>query len=123
MNLSYSLFPGGSNIADKFINDINLDKAKRDFESGKKSLRYNIEAAYSSLKNALDNLEVKRAQLDAANERSIIADAKYQNGLISFDDWNRITSDGITAQRNYLNAKRNAFEASAAWKNSYGGWE
>jgi len=123
LNMSYSLFPGGSNIADKFINDLNLDKVKRDFESEKKNLRYNIESAYSSLKNALDNLEVKRAQLEAANERANIADAKYQNGLITFDDWNRITNDGISAQRNYLNAKKSALEGSAAWKNSYGGWE
>jgi outer membrane protein TolC len=123
LNLSYSLFPGGSNIVDKFINDLNLDKARRDFESTRKSLRYSIENAYLSLKNAMDNLEVKRAQLDAAVERSIIADAKYQNGLITFDDWNRIVNDGISAQRNFLNAKKSALEASAAWKNSYGGSE
>lgn len=122
VNISMPLFPGGSNIADKFINDINLEKAKRDFESGKKDLRYNIENAYSNAKNALDSLEVKKAQLSAANERSKIADAKYQNGLVTFDEWNRITNDNITAQKNILQGKRSALESVAAWKNSYGGY-
>jgi outer membrane protein TolC len=122
VNVSMPLFPGGSNIADKYINDINFEKAKRDFESNKKDLRYNIGNAYSNAKNALDSLEVKKAQLSAANERSKIADAKYQNGLITFDEWNRITNDNITAQKNLLQGKRSALESVAAWKNSYGGY-
>jgi outer membrane protein len=122
VNVSMPLFPGGSNIADKFINDINLEKAKRDFESGKKDLRFNIENAYSSASNALDSLEVKKAQLNAANETAKIADAKYQNGLITFDEWNRITNDNISAQKNLLQGKRSALESLAAWKNSYGGY-
>jgi outer membrane protein TolC len=123
LNFSYSFFPGGSNIAEKFINDLNLDKAKRDFESSKKSLRFSIEDAFRSAKNAIDSLGVKRAQLDAAAERAKIADAKYQNGLTTFDEWNRITNDNITAQRSFLQAKKVAFESVAAWKNSYGGRE
>ena len=123
MNVSMPLFPGGSNIANKFIGDLNLEKAKRDFESGKKDLRYNIENAYRNAKNALDSLGVKKAQLDAANERSKIADAKYQNGLITFDEWNRITNDNISAQKSLLQSKKGAFESAAAWKNSYGGKE
>jgi len=123
LNLSYSFFPGGSNIADKFINDLNLDRAKRDFESSRKNLRFDIEDAYRNARNAIDSLDVKRAQLDAANERAKIADAKYQNGLTTFDEWNRITNDNITAQRSFLQAKSSAFESVAAWKNSYGGKE
>lgn len=123
LNVSLPIFPGGSNIADKFINDLNLDKAKRDFASGKKDLRYSIENAYRNAKNAIDSLGVKRAQLDAANERAKIADAKYQNGLVTFDEWNRITNDNISAQKNLLQAKRSALESAAAWKNSYGGKE
>lgn len=123
LNVSLPIFPGGSNIADKFINDLNLDKAKRDFASGKKDLRYSIENAYRNAKNAIDSLGVKRAQLDAANERAKIADAKYQNGLVTFDEWNRITNDNISAQKNLLQGKRTALESAAAWKNSYGGKE
>jgi outer membrane protein len=123
LNISYSFFPGGANIIDKYIGDINLEKAKRDFDSSKKDLMYNIESAYSNARNAIDSLEVKRAQLDAAKERSKIADAKYQNGLITFDEWNRITNDNITAQKNFLQGKRSALDSAAVWKNSFGGYE
>lgn len=123
LNFSYSVFPGGSNIADKFINDINLDKAKRDFDLSRKEIRYDIEDKYRALKDAVEALDVSRAKNNAAAERAKIADAKYQNGLITFDEWNRIINDSITTQRTLLRAKQTALEASADWRNSYGGRE
>jgi len=123
LNLSYSLFPGGANIADKFINDLNQEKARRDFESSKKTVLLSIEDSYRSLRDAVESLEVSRVLMDADSERAKIADAKYQNGLMTFDEWNRIISDYINAQRSFLQARSTALQASAAWKNSYGGYE
>jgi outer membrane protein TolC len=123
LNLSYSFFPGGANIADKLINDLNLDAARRDFEASRKNTLYSIEDAFRKAKDALDALEVKRVYLEAARERSKIADAKYLNGLIAYDEWNRITNDYISAQKDFLKSRRSALEASASWKNSFGGKE
>ena len=121
LNLSYSLFPGGANFADKMINDLNLEKARKDYEITRKNGLFNIEDAYRQLKNAVDALEVARVFLDAAAERSRIADAKYLNGLITYDEWSRITNDYISSQKSALSAQRTALTALAAFKNSYGG--
>lgn len=123
LSASYSLFPGGSNIAEKFINDLNLDKAKRDFSSAKKDLIYSIEDTYRRLKDAYETLDVRQFYLEASIARAKISDAKYVNGLITYDEWNRITNDNISAQKSFLNTRKSVFEASAAWKNVYGGWE
>lgn len=121
LNLSYSLFPGGANFADKMINDINLEKARKDYEIVFKDNLYTIEDAHRRVKDSVDALEVRKIFLDAAAERSKIADAKYLNGLITYDEWNRITNDYISAQKSVLQARRSALEAAAALKNSYGG--
>ena len=123
INLSYSILPGGANIADKIINDINLEKARRDLESTRKSVYLNIYDSYRALKDATENLEVSRVSMQANDERAKIANARYNNGLMSFDEWNRIIADDISSQKSNLQAKKNAFEASSQWKNSYGGWE
>jgi outer membrane protein TolC len=121
LNLSYPLFPGGANFADKIINDLNLEKARRDFESSRKDILYNIEDAYRAVRDAADDLDVRRIYLEAAEERARIANAKYLNGLVTYDEWNRITNDHISAQKNLVSSKRSVMQAIAAFKNSYGG--
>jgi len=122
INLSYPFFPGGTNIADVFIKRNSLEKARQDFENTKKQLRYSVEAAYIDLENKLEALEVAQFFLKTAAERAMIARAKYMNGLMSYDDWDRIENSYINAGKSLLSAKRSALLSEAAWYNSYGGY-
>ncbi|MFA4967021.1 MAG: TolC family protein [Candidatus Margulisiibacteriota bacterium] len=121
-NVSYSLFPGGTNFIDKIIYDLNYDKAREDFEKSRKDTRYNIVQAYEKYADALEALEISKGYLAAALERSEIAQSQYINGLITYDEWSRIEDSYISAQSNLLNSQKSALSANAAWQKSYGGY-
>ncbi len=122
VNFSYSFFPGGSNIAEKIIKDIDKAKAEQDFEQSKKDILYSIESAHSNLAAKVESLNVKDLYLKASTERAKIAQTKYINGLMSYNDWDNIENSYIASEKDFLSAKKEALLAEAAWKNSYGGW-
>lgn len=122
LNLSYSFFPGGSNLVDSVINNINLDKAKEDFEKSKKDVLYTIEDAFEKYNDSIENLEVKKSILNAATERSKIGQEKYINGLATYTEWDISESDLISSQISALNAQKSALYAEATWNKSFGGY-
>ena len=121
LSLSYPFFPGGSNIADAVVNASNYDKAKEDFAKTKRDLVYSIKNAHESLKDALESYTVQKIFLNAAMERSKISQAQYLNGLITYDEWDRIQTEYVSYQRSVLSARRSALLAQAALFNLYGG--
>jgi len=122
LNLSYSLFPGGSNFIDTIIYDIRLDKAREVFEKSTKDVRYSLEESYKGFENALESLEVRKKSLAASEERAKIARVKYLNGLMTYDEWDRIERDYVNAQKTLLTSQKGALMAEAAWHKSYGGY-
>lgn len=122
LNVSYSFFPGGSNFTDRAIYNAKLDKAREDFENSIKDVRYSLEEAYEDLNDAVEALKIGKIYLEATQERAAIAQAKYLNGLIFYDDWDRIESEYISAQKKLLSYQKTAYLASALWHKSYGGY-
>lgn len=122
LNLSYSLFPGGSNIFDALINNISFEKAQKDFEKKSGELRYALEESFENLEDSREALEVQKLYLLATAERSKIGRAKYLNGLISYDEWDRIESEYISGRKNFSNSQKAVLIKEAAWHKSYGGW-
>jgi len=121
-SLSYSLFPGGSNMADSFIKGSQLDQAKADLDVAVKSLRYDLQNAYNGYLDAIESLEVAKVQLSASRERAQITQAKYMNGLVTYDEWYRIENTYIQAQKSLLSSMKSAYVAEALWNKTYGGW-
>ena len=70
----------------------------------------------------MDALEVSKVSLAASAERAKITEAKYLNGLTTYDEWSRLNNSYILAQKGLLSAERSALVAEAAWHKSYGGW-
>ena len=122
VSVSFAFFPGGANFVDQVINNVKLDKAKEDFAKAVKDTRYSIVNAYENLSDALEALAAGKTQLAAATERSNIAQEKYINGLMTYDDWYLIENNYISAQIAVLNAQRNVLTADADWQKSYGGY-
>jgi len=122
LNLSYSFFPGGSNIADRAKEGADLDAAREDFERSVKDLRYSLEDVYQGYENALEALDVAKVSLAASKERAMITQAKYLNGLTGYDEWYRIENTFVSTQKSLLNYKKNALLAEALWHKTYGGY-
>lgn len=122
LSVSYSLFPGGSNFVDRALYATKLDQAKADYSQSFKDARYSIYEAYQDYKDALELLEVKETYFIATEERAKIARVKYLNGLITYDDWDRVESADISAQKSLLSTRKSALLAEAGWYQSYGGY-
>src|SRR5690606_38333615 len=56
----------------------------------------------------------------ASNTRAEIARAKYNNGLITFEDWDIIENELIQRQTNYLQSKKDRVVRYATWENLLG---
>ena len=68
----------------------------------------------------MEQIKVQQKSLQAALERSQIAEAQYSIGFISFDNWIIIENDLVSAKKSYLTARANALRAEAQWVQAKG---
>lgn len=79
-----------------------------------------LTSALARLVEAKKNLEVAQSFLKATEMRAEIGRGRYNNGLLSFDDWDLIESDLISRQQAYILSQRDYVIAEAAWENALG---
>lgn len=120
--LSLPLFGGGPTAA---YHDI--AGAQRELEGSKHELRaargqalLEIESAWSDYARASDLERVQSALLEAARQRNEEADIRYASGLLSYDNWEIISSDRVGQERQALQARLNAAAAQAQWERALG---
>ncbi|MBN1114203.1 MAG: TolC family protein [Oligoflexia bacterium] len=80
----------------------------------------NLKQAYSSYMETVEKVKVDESFLKAALARAEIARSKYNNGLITFDDWDIIENDLISRQKNLLSTRRERIIKEAAWEQIQG---
>lgn len=79
-----------------------------------------LNSALARLVEAKKNLEVAVSFLRATEMRAEIGRGRYNNGLLSFDDWDLIESDLISRQQAHIQSQRDYVIAEAAWENALG---
>ncbi len=121
MNINLSLLNGGkdyssvqSAVATKSQNE------NQQISTGRQDL-VNLRQNYTNLIEAIEKLKVDESFKEAATVRAEIARRKYNNGLMTFDDWNIVESDLISRQKNYLQSVQNRVLSEAAWEQAQGG--
>jgi outer membrane protein TolC len=97
-----------------------LDLATAQTVSGYDARRLALQQAWTDLVDAVENIAVQRQFLDAAQERSSIANVEYANGLMTFNDWTIIEDAYVNAMKAYLNAQAAAGTAEATWLEAAG---
>lgn len=90
-------------------------------KSGYLQLLDSIEGSWKDFVDAQQNVAVQKKFLDAAVERSTIANSQYSNGLITFNDWVIIEDNLVNAKKNFLNAGADLLIAEAKWIQAKGG--
>ena len=79
-----------------------------------------MEEAFTSWQNAVDRVRLQSQLLEAAEIRMEIAQIKYSNGLMSFQDWDTIGNELISNQQNMLEREKLAIAAQAQWEKVVG---
>ncbi|QDK37160.1 TolC family protein [Bdellovibrio sp. NC01] len=118
--LSVPLFNGGRDYYSTKSATSSLYAAKSNLTSVERSLLSTLKKAFTSYQEAVADLKVNEAFLSAAKTRAEIARSKYNNGLLTFDDWDIIENDLITKTKTYLQSKRDRIVAEAAWEQAQG---
>jgi outer membrane protein TolC len=120
VSLSVPLFSGGKDYYGLKSAHSSLTAAGVNKEGVERQLLVRLRQTYAAYVEAAVKLKVDRDFLEAATTRAAIARARYQNGLMSFEDWDRIENDLIQRQKALLLAQRERVTAEAAWESAQG---
>lgn len=114
--VSIPLFSGGRDYYGVRSALASADAAKASLTSIEQQLLVRLKQAYATYVQAVERVNVEREFLEAAQTRASIARARYQNGLLSFEEWDRIESDLIQRQKTSLTSTRERVVAEAEWE-------
>lgn len=120
VGLSIPLFRGGRNYAETKIQSQNLLAS---IVLRSRTLKDSLTSLETTLANylvAVDRVKVAEAFVEAVSLRAEIGRMRYNNGLISFEDWYNIENELIGRQRGFLQAKRDRVHTEAAWEEVQG---
>jgi outer membrane protein len=120
LNASLPIFNGANNYFNFKSSQSDLATAKYNRESIEKKLLPILRKTYTAYLDAYEKLKVDRDFLGAATVRAEIARGKYNNGLLSFEDWDIIENDLITKQKTVILSERDLYLAEAAWQQAQG---
>lgn len=79
-----------------------------------------LEQKWVNWRYAVDNADVQRKYLSAAQERAKIAEAQYSIGVILFDNWIIIEDSLVSIKKSYLDAEAVALTSEAEWLQAKG---
>jgi outer membrane protein len=94
----------------------NLEKANHDLRSVRNQALTDLETTWSAFAEAEEQVRVQNAFLMASRQRKEESDVRYQSGLMSFEDWNRVVVDYVNFQTSFLRAEQNLILAEAQWR-------
>jgi len=118
--LSIPLFNGGRDYYSTQAAISSRSAAGSSREDLDRQLVSTLSANMSRLVEARANLNVTQSFLKAAQMRAEIGRSRYNNGLLTFDDWDVIETDLINREQAYLQSQRDYVIAEAAWENGLG---
>lgn len=119
-NLSIPIFNGGRDFYNLKSAKANHAAASFNQSDTEKTVKSALVQAYTSYEESVERLKTDQSFLEAATVRADIARAQYNNGLLSFQDWDIIENDLINRQKALLQSRRDRIIAEAAWKQAQG---
>jgi outer membrane protein TolC len=113
--LSVPIYEGGTGRARVSKAMAVLSQQNAQEKSGYLQLFNTLEESWKIFQDARQLVIVKKKFLEAAQERSTIANAQYSNGIITFNDWVIIENNLVSAKKEFLNAGADLLIAEAQW--------
>ena len=122
LTLNYPLFGGGPTAAYYAISAAknNLEKENQNLRSVRAQAVVDIETAWSNFSNAIDQLKVQSELLTASRTRYDEANIRYDSGLMTYDNWEIISTDRVSQEHQTIQAQLNALVAEASWAKAKG---
>lgn len=119
-NLSFAFFSGGRDYYSTRSAYSNLDAAKESRELIDQQMLVTLKQTRNAYSESIAKLKIDHDFKEVAKLRAEIGRGKYNNGLLTFEDWDIIETDFINRQKNYLQSKFNRISYEAAWEQAQG---
>lgn len=120
LSLTFPLFDGGRDYYNLKSAVSELQAATSRRKNVNQTLISSLEQGYASYIEAVAKFKVDHSFKQAAELRAEIARKRYNNGLLTFENWDVIENDLINRQKSYLISKRDRVIAEAAWEQVQG---
>lgn len=120
LSLTFPFFPGTSTLYAVEAAHAQRTQARLNETSTDNKIIANLEDAFEGLMDAVEQQSVAEEFEKAAKARSLIANGKYNTGLMTFENWALIDSDFVTRQLNLLQSQLAAMQAEANWESAKG---
>lgn len=115
LGLTFPLFSGGKDFFTTYSSSSLLSASLFAQDQTDLQIFYKLRGAYNSLKDSIERVSVYTSYVEAAKTRAVISRNKYNNGLLSFENWDIIENDYITKQKTALQTVRDRHLAEATW--------
>jgi len=120
VSLSVPVYEGGLRGAQIRRSQARIQQVEADLQAQMDRVVAELYGAWSDLQNAVENVNVKRKFVAAAEERATIAGSLYATGNLPFDSWIIIEDDYALARKALLDAQAEALLAEARWLRAKG---
>ena len=120
--LSYPIFGSGLTSTYFAVKSAksSLEKSLQDLRTVRDAAIVDLENTWAAYANAMDGLRVAEANLESTRQRNAEAEVRYASGLISYDNWEVIVAEWVSAEQQDKQAQLTAVMAQAAWEKSLG---
>jgi outer membrane protein TolC len=118
--LSFPLFGGGRDHFALQAARANAYASAYARESTTRQLLVQLKQAHANFVQAEARTKLARSFLDAARLRSEIGRARYNNGLLKFEEWDIIENELVDRERSLLTTQRDRVSAEATWEQILG---
>jgi len=120
LSISLPLFRGGELSQDILASRLRREEAVLDEQNTLFELLVDLQEAWNRYRDEFGQMGVQAGLLEAAEVRAEIARTQYRQGLLSFEDWDRIEDNLIAHRKGWLASRRSAVFAEVAWRNTLG---
>lgn len=120
LTLTIPLFSGFKDISTLRSSTALAEAAKLNQDNTKREILRKLKQTLAAHLESAAKLKADESFERAAIVRSDIARTRYNNGLLSFEDWDVIENDLIARRKAVLNSRQNQVQTGAAWEQAIG---
>jgi outer membrane protein TolC len=120
LSVKVPLFTGGSNYFGLQSAASSRTAAEANQADTTRKVLVDLQSAHNAFVLANSKLKVDSDFVAASRSRAEIARQKYDNGLLSFENWDIIETELISRERAFLQSRRDRTLSEAAWEKALG---
>lgn len=120
LTLSIPLFNGGRDLSNTRAASLRWGASNKNKEITSRQVLIKLKQAYANYVEAIEKSKVDEAFRKAAEIRADIARNKYNNGLMTFEEWDLVENDLIARQKASLTSQKDRVTNEAAWEQAQG---